>query len=123
MNLDFSDGYKGYVCEKSLSWQFQQIFDDEKITPVKSRHACDRHYDAPFFTDIPGTIHKRRKELIFYLTIIVNDIAKRQEPVDLTAVEIPSSVFDNRSDSKNMLIPILYHLLHQTGLIVHIRRA
>ena len=106
MNLDFSDGrttlgYKGYMCEKCLSWQIQQIFDDEKITSLKSRHACDRQrlYDAQFVTDIPRTIHRRREELIFYLTIIVNDIAKQQELVDLRAVEIPSSVFDNRSDS------------------------
>ncbi|MFZ0510528.1 MAG: hypothetical protein WAM14_02880 [Candidatus Nitrosopolaris sp.] len=39
------------------------------------------------------------QELIFYLTIIVNNITKQQELVDLIAVEIPASVFDNRLDS------------------------
>ena len=131
MNLDFSDGrttlgYKGYVCEKCLSWQFQQIFDDEKITSLKSRHACDRQrlYDAQFVTDIPGKIHKRREELIFYLTIIANDIAKQQERVDLTAVEIHSSVFDNRSDSYEEYVDLdSLPSRTQTGLIVQLRRA
>jgi hypothetical protein len=36
--------------------------------------------------------------LILWLTLIVNDIAKQQELVDLTAVEVPSSVFDNQSN-------------------------
>jgi len=102
-NLCFSDwgtplGFKGYVCKKCISFEIVPIFDDVKRTSVKSRHACNpqKLYEAQFVTDIPGTIHKRRQELISCLTLIVNYIAEQQELVDLTAVEIPASVFDSR---------------------------
>jgi len=42
------------------------------------------------------TIHKREQELISYLRIIVNNTMQQQELTDLTAEEIPDSVFDHR---------------------------
>jgi hypothetical protein len=44
-------------------------------------------------------MHKKRQELISLITYIFNNPTTQQELLDLTAVEIPSSVFDNRSDS------------------------
>ncbi|MFZ0511690.1 MAG: hypothetical protein WAM14_08800, partial [Candidatus Nitrosopolaris sp.] len=106
MNVDFPDwstilGFKGYVCKKCLSFEFKYIFDDVERISLKSNHACNpqRLHEAQFVTDIPGTINKRRQELISCLTFIVNDIAKQQELMDLTVVEIPASVFDSRLNS------------------------
>ncbi|MFZ0512244.1 MAG: hypothetical protein WAM14_11610 [Candidatus Nitrosopolaris sp.] len=84
-----------------MSFELKCIFDDVKSISLKYNHTCNpqRLYEALFVTDIPGTIHKRRQELIFWLTFVVNEIAKQQELVDLTAVEIPASVFDIRLDS------------------------
>jgi hypothetical protein len=79
-----------------LSFEFEQIFDGVKRTSLKSRCNPQRLSEAQFVTDIPGTICKLRQQLILYLTIIVSDIAKQQEVVDLISVEIPTSVFDNR---------------------------
>jgi hypothetical protein len=97
MNVDFPGwgtilGFKGYVCKKC---------DDVERISLKSNHTCNpqRLHEAQFVTDIPGTIHKLRQELILYLTIIVNDLTKHQELSDLTAVEFPASVFDSRLDS------------------------
>ena len=78
-NLCFSDwgtplGFKGYVCKKCISFEIVPIFDDVKRKSLKSRHACNpqKLHDAQFVADIPGTIHKRRRELISCLTFIVN---------------------------------------------------
>jgi hypothetical protein len=102
MNVGFSDGrnilgYNGHVCNKCLSWEIGEIHDDEKRL-LKSSHRCDpqKLQKAQSVTDIPGILCKRRQELIFYLTLIVNDMTKQQELVGLTAVEVSASVFDIR---------------------------
>jgi hypothetical protein len=95
-------GYKGHVCEKCLSWRIEEIRDDEKRILSESNHTCDpqRLHEAQSVTDTPGTIYKRRQELISYLALFcVNNIFDQQELLNLAAVEIPPSVFDNRSDS------------------------
>jgi hypothetical protein len=102
MNIDFSNwdtilGFKGYVCEKCLSYEIKFIFDDTKRISLKSNHTCNqqRLYEAQHVKDTPGTIHQRRRqEMIFYLTYFVNDMTKQQELVNLTAVEVTASVFD-----------------------------
>ena len=92
LRLGYSLGFKGYVCKKCISFEIVPIFDDVKKT-LKSRHACNpqKLHDAQFVADIPGTIHKRRRELISCLTFIVNYIVKQQELVDLTAEEMPQA--------------------------------
>jgi hypothetical protein len=88
-------GFKGHICEKCLSFEIVPILDDEKMTSLKSNHLCSTQS-----RDTTGVIlYKRKQELIFYLTSIVNNMAKQHELVDLTAVEIPASVFDSRLDS------------------------
>ena len=107
MNLGFSDarnilGYKGHVCNKCLSWCIEEIRDDEKRILSKSNHTCDpqRLHEAQSVTDTLRTIYKQRQELISYLPFFcVNNIFDQQELLNLAAVEIPPSVFDNRSDS------------------------
>jgi hypothetical protein len=100
MNLRFASygttlGFKGHICEKCLSFEIVPILDDEKMTSLKSNHMCSTQS-----VDTTGTImYKRKHELIFCLIFIVNYMAKQQELVDLTAVEIPASVFDSRLDS------------------------
>jgi hypothetical protein len=42
---------------------------------------------------------KKRQELNSLITLLFNNMITQQELVDLTAVEIPASEFDNRSDS------------------------
>ncbi len=100
----FSDGrnilgYKGHVCKKCLSWLIEEIRDDEKRILSKSNHTCDpqKLHEAQSVTDITGTIYKRRQELISYLPIFC--VINQQELLNLSAVEIRPSVFDNRSDS------------------------
>lgn len=44
-------------------------------------------------------MHKKRQELISLITYVFNNLTTHQELLDLAAVEIPSSVFNNRSDS------------------------
>jgi hypothetical protein len=85
MNIDFSNwdtilGFKGYVCEKCLSYEIKFVFDDTKRISLKSNHTCNpqRLYEA-HVKDTPGTIHQRRQEMIFYLTYFVNDMTKQQE--------------------------------------------
>ena len=102
MNVGFSDGrnilgYNGHVCNKCLSWEIREIHDDERRW-LKSNHRCDpqKLQKAQSVTDIPGILCKRRQELIFYLTLMVNDMTKQPELVDLTAVEVTSGVFDIR---------------------------
>jgi hypothetical protein len=104
----FSDGrnilgYKGHVCKKCLSWRIEEIRDDEKRILSKSNHTCDpqKLHEAQSVTDATGTIYKRRRqELISYLPIFcVINIYNQQELLNLAAVEIPPSVFDNWSDS------------------------
>jgi hypothetical protein len=100
--VGFSDGrnilgYKGHVCKECLSWRIEVIPDDEKRL-LKSDHTCDPQtlQKAQSVTDIPGTIRKRRQELIFYLTLAcANNIYNQQELVGL-AVEVSASVFDIR---------------------------
>jgi hypothetical protein len=67
MNLGFSDGrnilgYKGHVCKKCLSWQIEQIHDDEERILSKSNHICDprKLHEAQFVTDTTGTIYRQR---------------------------------------------------------------
>ncbi|MGA9154850.1 MAG: hypothetical protein WBZ36_30055 [Candidatus Nitrosopolaris sp.] len=93
-------GWKGYVCKKCFSFEFRSISDDVKRISVKSNHTCypQTLREALFVTDIPGTINKRRQELIYCLTYMVNSIAK-QGLVDLTAVEVPANIFDTRLNS------------------------
>ena len=68
-------------------------------------------------TDIPGTVCELRQELILYLTYIVNDITKNQELADLTAVEVPASIFDTRLDRPANIISYNYLIiLFITGL-------
>jgi hypothetical protein len=94
-NYDTTLGFKGHICEKCLSFEIVSIVDDEKMTSLKSKHMCGAQ--SP---DIWRTIiHTRKQESIFCLTSIVNCMAKQHELVDLTAVEIPASVFDSRLDS------------------------
>jgi hypothetical protein len=91
-------GYKGHVCKKCFSFEYKPIFDDVKSTSLKSNHACNpqKLYEALFVTDTSATMSKR----VLCLTYIVNVlIAKNQEQADLTAVEVPARVFDNRLDS------------------------
>ena len=102
VKVGFSDGrnilgYNGHVCNKSLSWEIGEIHDDVRRL-LKSNHICDpqKLQKAQSVTDIPGISCKRRQELIFYLTLIVNDMTKQHELVDLTAVEVTASVFDIR---------------------------
>jgi hypothetical protein len=106
MNVGFLDGrttlgFKGYVCDKCFYFWCNQIFDDEKRIFLKSYHTCDpqKLHEADRYTDISGTMHKKRQELISFITVVFNNMITQQELVDLTAVEIPSSEFDNRSDS------------------------
>jgi hypothetical protein len=107
MNLGFSDGrtilgYKGHVCRKCLLWQIEQIHDDEERILSKSNHTCDprKLHEAQLVTDTTGTISRRRQELISRLTMFcTNDIFNQQELLNLAAVEIPPSIFDNWSDS------------------------
>jgi hypothetical protein len=100
MNLRFANhgttlGVKGHICEKCFSFEIAPILNDEKMTSLKSKHMCGTQSQ-----DIAGTIfYKRKQELIFQLTSIVNYMAKQHELVDLAAVEIPASVFDSRLDS------------------------
>jgi hypothetical protein len=85
-----------------LAWGIEEIPDDEKRILSKSNHTCDpqRLREAQSVTDTAGTIYKRRQELISYLPLFcVNNILDQQELLNLAAVEIPSSVFDNRYDS------------------------
>lgn len=101
---DASLGWKGYVCKKCLSFEFRSVSDDVKRISLKSNHICDpqRVKQAQFVTDIRSTINKQRQELIFYLyylTYTVNPIANQHELVDLTAVEVPASIFDARLNS------------------------
>jgi hypothetical protein len=105
MNIGLSDwgtilGLKGYVCKKCLSFEFKCIFDDVKRISLKSNHTCNlqKLHEVQFVMDVSGTLDKLRQEMISYLTYTVNEIAKKQELVDLTAVEIPASLFDSRSD-------------------------
>ena len=89
------------MCKKCLSWLIWEIHDDQKRL-LKSNHTCDSQklQKAESVTDIPGTIHKQRQELIFYLTLAcTNNIYNQHELVDPTAVGIPPSVFDKQSDS------------------------
>lgn len=107
MNLGFSDGrnilgYKGHVCRKCLLWQIEQIHDDEERILSRSNHTCDprKLHEAQLVTDTTGTIYRQRQELISCLTILcTNDIFNQQELLNLAAVEIPASIFDNWSDS------------------------
>jgi hypothetical protein len=95
-------GYKGHVCKKCHSWEIEVIPDDEKRILSKPNHTCDpnRLHEAQSVTDTAGTIYKRRQELIAYLPLFcVNNIFDQQEILNLAAVEIPPSAFDNRSDS------------------------
>jgi hypothetical protein len=86
--------FKGHLCEKCLSFEIMPIFDDVKMTSLTLNHMCKTQ--SP---DIRGIILSNHKqELIFCLTSNVNYMAKQQELVDLTAVEIPASVFDSRLD-------------------------
>jgi len=103
MNVYFSNwgtvlGYNGYICKKCLSYEIKYIFDDTERISLKPNHTCNqqRLYEAQLVNDIPGTIRKRRQELIFYLTLMVNDMTKQQDLVNLTAVELTASVFDIR---------------------------
>jgi hypothetical protein len=91
-------GFKGYVCNKCFHFWCKQIFDDEEGISLKSNHTCDpqKLHEAHRYTDIAETMHKKRQQLISLITCAFN---KQQELLDLTAVEIPSSVFNNRSDS------------------------
>jgi hypothetical protein len=106
MNVGFSDGrnvlgYKGHVCNKCLSFEFRPIFDDVKGISLKSNHVCNpqKLSEALHVTEASATINKRRQELISCLTFMLNGVAKQAEVVDLTAVEVPASVFDIRSNN------------------------
>ena len=94
-------GYKGRVCKKCLIWNIAEIPNEETRIFSRSYHTCDpqRLQEAQFVTDIPGTINKRRQELISLLVYVVNSIAKQQGLVDLTAVEVPASIFDAHLNS------------------------
>jgi len=99
MNVYFSNwgtvlGYKGYICKECLSYEIKYIFDDTERTSLKPNHTCNRQrlYEAQLVNDIPGTIRKRRQELIFYLTLMVNDMTKQQELVNLSAVEVTAMI-------------------------------
>jgi hypothetical protein len=112
MNVGFSDGrnilgYKGHVCKECLSWRIEVIPDDEKRL-LRSDHTCDPQQlqKAQSVTDIPGTVRKRRQGLIFYLTLMVNDMTRQQELVDLTAVEVTASVFDIRLNNHEECIDL-----------------
>jgi hypothetical protein len=108
MNVGFLDGrtvlgFKGYVCDKCFHFWCNLIFDDERRIVLKSNHTCDpqKLNEVHLYTDISGTMHRKRQELISFIsliTVVFNNMITQQE-LDLTAVEIPSSVFDNRSDS------------------------
>lgn len=93
-------GYKGCVCKKCLIWNIAEIPNEETRIFSRSYHICDpqRLREAQSVTDIPGTIHKQRQELISLLVYVVNSIAK-QGLVDLIAVEVPASIFDTRLNS------------------------
>jgi hypothetical protein len=106
MNVGFSDGrnilgYKGHVCKKCLSFEFRPIFDDVKGISLKSNHVCNpqKLSEALHVTEASATINKRRQELISCLTVMLNGVAKQAEVIDLTAVEVPASVFDIRSNN------------------------
>ena len=87
-------GYKGHVCKKCLIWNIEEI-PNEETRILRSYHTCDpqRLRDAQSVTDIPGTIHKQRHELISLLAYVVNSITHQQGRVDLIAVEVPASIF------------------------------
>jgi hypothetical protein len=91
-------GSRGISARKYLSYEIKYIFDDTERGSLKPNHTCNqqRLYEAQLVNDIPGTIRKRRQELIFYLTLIVNDMTKQQELVNLIAVEVTASVVDIR---------------------------
>jgi hypothetical protein len=106
MNIGFLDvhttlGFKGYVCNSCFHIWCSPIFDDDKSIFLKSNHTCDpqKLHEAHLYTDIAGTMYKKRQELISLITDVFDNMITQQELVDLTAVEVPSSVFVNRSDS------------------------
>jgi hypothetical protein len=88
-------GYKGYGCDKCLTFGFEQIFDHPTMTSLKVNHICNtqRLHEAQSVKDIATTAKQRRQELILYLTMIVDHIFQ-QEPIELAAVEIPYYVFE-----------------------------
>ena len=93
-------GFKGYVCNKCFHYWCKQIFDDEEGISLKSNHTCDpqKLYEAHRYTDITETMHKKRQELISLIMFsyyVFNNLTTQQELLDLAAVEIPSSVFNN----------------------------
>jgi hypothetical protein len=90
--------YNGHVCKKCLIWHFAEIPNEETRILSRSYHTCspERLREAQSVTDIPGTIHKQRQELISWLTFLVNSIANQQGLVDLIAVEVPAHIFDVR---------------------------
>jgi len=102
VSLDWRNtlGFKGYVCNKCFHYWCKQIFDDEEGISLKSNHTCDpqKLHEARRYTDIAETMHKRQ-ELISLITCVFNNLTTHQELLDLAAEEIPSSVFNNRSDS------------------------
>ena len=79
-------GYKVHVCKKCLSWRIEEIRDDKKRILSKSNHTCDpqRLQEVQSVTDTPGTIYKRRQELISYLPLFcVNNVFDQQELLNL----------------------------------------
>jgi hypothetical protein len=88
-------GFKGYGCDKCLTFGFEQIFDHPKRTSLKVNHICNtqRLSEAQFVRDKATTVKQRRQELILHLTMIVDHIFQ-QEPIELAAVEIPYYVFE-----------------------------
>lgn len=100
----------------ALSFEIVPMVDDEKMTSLKSKHMCGAQ--SP---DIGRTIiHTRKQELIFCLTSIVNCMAKQHELVDLTAVEIPASVFDSQLDSYEEYVDLLYLLVRLIGMLLYL---
>jgi hypothetical protein len=88
-------GFKGYGCDKCLTFGFEQIFDHPKRTSLKINHTCNtqRLSESQFVRDKETTVKQRRQELILHLTMIVDHIFQ-QEPIELVAVEIPYYVFE-----------------------------
>ncbi|HET7148633.1 MAG TPA: hypothetical protein VFI73_09070 [Candidatus Nitrosopolaris sp.] len=87
-------GYKGYGCDKCLTFGFEQIFDHPR-TSLKVNHICNtqRLSEAQFVRDKATILKQRRQELVLQLTMIV-DYIFQQEPIELSAVEIPYYVFE-----------------------------